>query len=82
MDVRWHDGRIEIEPAGTPVDLERRGRFLVAVPQTEIGKLAAETVEETREALREERLSGPANTTISCAVLRSEGWLAAPCMTP
>lgn len=57
LDIRWRDGRIEIEPAATPVDLERRGRFLVAVQHTETEKLAAETVEETREALRDERSS-------------------------
>jgi AbrB family looped-hinge helix DNA binding protein len=57
LDVHWRDGRIEIEPATTPVDLERRGRFLVAVPRAQIGKLTVETVEETRDAIREERNS-------------------------
>ncbi|MGH2443557.1 MAG: AbrB/MazE/SpoVT family DNA-binding domain-containing protein [Chloroflexota bacterium] len=55
LDVRWHDGRIEIEPAAAPVDLERKGRFLVAVPLTEMQKLTAGMVEEAREDLREER---------------------------
>lgn len=55
LDVRWRDGRIEIEPATTPVDLEQKGRFLVAVTQTQMENLTAETVEETREALSEER---------------------------
>jgi hypothetical protein len=50
--VRWRDGRIEIEPASAPVKLVRRGRFLVAVPETEIETLTAETVEATRQALR------------------------------
>lgn len=57
LDVRWYNGRIEIEPAATPVDLERRGRFLVAVPQTETEKLTVEAVEETHAALSEERSS-------------------------
>ena len=51
LDVRWRDGRIEIERAATPVDLERRGRFLVAVPRTHIAKLTVETVDETREGV-------------------------------
>lgn len=55
LDVRLCEGRIEIEPATVPVDLERRGRFLVAVPRADVGTLTAEMVEETRDALRAER---------------------------
>jgi AbrB family looped-hinge helix DNA binding protein len=55
LDVRWHDGRIEIEPSRLPVRLVHRGRFLVALPETEVEQLTAETVEETRRALAEER---------------------------
>jgi AbrB family looped-hinge helix DNA binding protein len=55
LDVRWRDGRIEIEPAPVPVRLERRGRLLVAVPQEPVPPLEAETVAATREALRRER---------------------------
>lgn len=55
LDVRWHDGRIEIEPSALPVRLVREGRFLVAVSETEVEQLTAETVEETRRALAEER---------------------------
>lgn len=55
LDIRWHNGHIEIEPASAPVRLERRGRFLVAVPEGEIEMLTAQAVEETREALRAER---------------------------
>ena len=55
LDVRWHEGRIEIEPAVLPVQLVREGRFLVAVPEKEIEPLTTEMVEETRQALLSER---------------------------
>jgi AbrB family looped-hinge helix DNA binding protein len=55
LDVRWQDGRIEIEPVALPVDLVRKGRLLVAVPKSPLEPLAAQTVEETRRALRRER---------------------------
>ena len=55
LDVRWRDGRIEIEPAPLPVGLERRGRLLVAVPQEAVPPLSATAVEATREALQDER---------------------------
>jgi AbrB family looped-hinge helix DNA binding protein len=55
LDVRWHDGHIEIEPETLPVTLVREGRFLVAVPQEANEPLTAQTVEETRRALVEER---------------------------
>lgn len=55
LEVHWRDGRIEIEPAPIAVRLERRGRFLVAVPDGDVPTLSAEAVEATREALRQER---------------------------
>ena len=55
LDVRWHDGRIEIEPAAMPVRLVQRGRLLVAVSDAAGDALTVETVEETREALACER---------------------------
>ncbi|MBI4491364.1 MAG: AbrB/MazE/SpoVT family DNA-binding domain-containing protein [Chloroflexi bacterium] len=55
LDVRWRDGRIEIEPATLPVRLVRKGLLLVAVPEVETEPLTAETVEETRRALQQER---------------------------
>jgi len=53
LDIRWQNGRIEIEPALAPIRLVRKGRFLVAVPETEGELLTAETVEEMREAVVE-----------------------------
>jgi AbrB family looped-hinge helix DNA binding protein len=48
LDVRWRDGVIEIEPRPLPVKLERRGRLLVATPDTKVAALRADTVERTR----------------------------------
>ena len=58
LDVRWRDGRIEIEPAPASVHLRRRGRLLVAVPKKKLPLLAPETVEQTRARLLEERSAG------------------------
>jgi AbrB family looped-hinge helix DNA binding protein len=55
LEVRWRDGRIEIEPAPIPVRLERRGRLLVAVPEEPVPPLQGETVQATRKALGGER---------------------------
>jgi AbrB family looped-hinge helix DNA binding protein len=55
LTVRWHAGRIEIEPAPAPVRLERRGRLLVAVPLGAMPPLGLDTVEQTREQLLEDR---------------------------
>ncbi len=57
LEIRWHKGRIEIEPAPLPVKLVRKGRLLVAVPQRTVEPLTGEIVEQTREALRRERTS-------------------------
>jgi len=55
LEVRWRDGRIEIEPAPVPVRLQRRGRLLVAVPRVKTPELTPETVEQTRSKLLDER---------------------------
>lgn len=55
LDVRWHDGRIEIEPVAVPIRLRRQGRLLVAFPEEDIEQLTADTVEATRRALADER---------------------------
>jgi AbrB family looped-hinge helix DNA binding protein len=55
LDIRLHDGRIEIEPAPLPVKLVRRGPLVVAVPQTAVPSLHPEIVERTRRRLRRER---------------------------
>jgi AbrB family looped-hinge helix DNA binding protein len=55
LEIRWHEGRIEIEPAALPVKLVRKGKLLVAVPQHDISHLKAATVERTRKSLSQER---------------------------
>ncbi len=55
LEVRWREGRIEIEPEPLPVALRRKGRLLVAVPKRPVPVLRAGTVEDTRRALRRER---------------------------
>jgi hypothetical protein len=55
LDTRRQDRRIENESAPLPVRPVRKGRLLVAVSETEIEHLSAETVEETRQALLRER---------------------------
>jgi AbrB family looped-hinge helix DNA binding protein len=55
LEVRWENGRIEIEPEPLPVQLVRKGRLMVAVPQRDVPTLDAETVERTRRTLRRER---------------------------
>ena len=58
LEIRWHDGRIEIEPAPASVRLQRRGRLLVAVPQGKLPRLSSESVEQTRAKLLDDRASG------------------------
>jgi AbrB family looped-hinge helix DNA binding protein len=55
LEVRWKDGVIEIEPQPLAVRLERKGRLLVAVPQTKAKRLRAATVERTRRSLHGRR---------------------------
>jgi len=54
LDVRFANGRIEIEPCPLTVRTEKHGRFLVAVPLGPVSVLTAETVEKTRRTLEEE----------------------------
>ena len=58
LEIRWRDGRIEIEAAPATVKLQRRGRLLVAVPQGKLPKLSSESVELTRAKLLDDRASG------------------------
>ncbi len=55
LQISFRKGRIEIEPAPLPVELVRKGRLVVAVPRSHVSPLSAETVEETRKRVREER---------------------------
>jgi hypothetical protein len=55
LEINWKDGRIEIEPAASPVRLERRGRLLVASQLNPGSPLDNETVEKTMDNIRQER---------------------------
>lgn len=57
LEVRWSDGRIEIEQAPTMVSVQKRGRLMVAVPRGKIEALTPEVVEQTRSALLDDRFS-------------------------
>jgi len=52
LEIRAGDGRLEIEAAATPMSLRRRGKGVVAVPETALPKLTAVEVRETLERIR------------------------------
>ena len=52
LDIRARDGRLEIEVVPTPMKLRRRGKGVVAVPETKLPPLTAEQVRETLERVR------------------------------
>ncbi|TAK68025.1 MAG: antitoxin [Betaproteobacteria bacterium] len=52
LDIRAGDGRLEIEIAATPVQLKKRGKGVVAVPDTKLPALSAEQVRDTLERVR------------------------------
>lgn len=52
LEIRSGDGRLEIEIAATPMQLRKRGKGLVAVPNTKLPALTAEQVRDTLERIR------------------------------
>ncbi len=52
LDIRERDGRIEIEPAATPMVLVEGRGASVAVPQEELPPLTDDIVRETLERTR------------------------------
>jgi AbrB family looped-hinge helix DNA binding protein len=52
LEIRAGDGRLEIEIAATPMSLQKRGKGVVAVPQTELPTLTADQVRESLERIR------------------------------
>lgn len=56
LEVRYCDGRIEVEPAEVPYHLELRGRFLVAVADGPMPALTDEMVNKVREDILDERM--------------------------
>ncbi len=52
LEIRAGDGRLEIEIAPTPMQLEHRGKGVVAVPVATLPPLTCEQVRETLERVR------------------------------
>lgn len=52
VEIRERDGRIEIEPAATPMSLVRRGGGRVAVPAEDLPPLTDEIVRATLDRTR------------------------------
>ncbi len=52
LEMRAGDGRLEIEIAPTPMQLKKRGKGVVAVPDAELPALTAEQVRDTLERAR------------------------------
>ena len=52
LELRAGDGRLEIEIAATPMQLQKRGKGVVAVAQAELPALTADLVRETLERVR------------------------------
>jgi AbrB family looped-hinge helix DNA binding protein len=52
LEMHAADGRLEIEIAGTPVKLKKRGKGVVAVAEGQIPALTSEQVREILERAR------------------------------
>jgi AbrB family looped-hinge helix DNA binding protein len=55
LEIRLHNGRVEIEPAPVEVEIEMRRGVAVAVPVEPVPGVSAEEVEAIRRRVREER---------------------------
>ena len=52
LEIRAVDGRLEIEIVPTPMRLTKRGKGVVAIPETELPALTAEQVRDALERVR------------------------------
>ncbi|MEO7727375.1 MAG: AbrB/MazE/SpoVT family DNA-binding domain-containing protein [Burkholderiales bacterium] len=52
LEIRAGDGRLEIEIIPTTMQLKKRGKGMVAVPNVELPALTAEQVRDTLERVR------------------------------
>ncbi len=52
LEISVENGRLQLEPAATPMTLEKRGKGLVAVPENPLPELTADLVRGTLEGLR------------------------------
>ncbi|HWR14392.1 MAG TPA: AbrB/MazE/SpoVT family DNA-binding domain-containing protein [Terriglobales bacterium] len=55
LEVRFHDGRIEIEPQPLPIKLVRKGELVIAQPEKKTPKLTSETEDRVRRDIRSQR---------------------------
>lgn len=52
LEIRAGDGRLEIEIAATRMQLKKRGKGIVAIPEEDLPPLTVEQVRETLERVR------------------------------
>ena len=52
LEIHASDGGLEIEIEPTPMRLKKRGKSVVAVPETELPPLRAEDVRDTLDQVR------------------------------
>lgn len=52
VEIRAGDGRLVIDIVATPMKLKRRGKGVVAVPESNLPPLTADQVRETLERVR------------------------------
>ncbi len=52
LEIRARDGKLELEPVATPMNLVRRGRGLVAVTDEPLPTIQSDDVREVMESLR------------------------------
>ena len=52
LEIRAGDGKLEIEIASTPMQLKKKGKGMVAVPDAKLPPLTADQVRETLERIR------------------------------
>ena len=52
LEIRAGDGRLEIEISATPMTLQKRGKNVVAVPESALPTLTADVVRDTLEHTR------------------------------
>jgi AbrB family looped-hinge helix DNA binding protein len=57
LEVTLREGHIEIVPAPQRVRLVKKGRMLVAEPETDVPVLDAGTVDQTLKQLRQRRIT-------------------------
>lgn len=52
LEIRTHDGKLELEPVATPMRLVRRGKGLVATTDEPVPPIDADDVRRITESLR------------------------------